>query len=323
MGRTQPLLIVVLVVASVGMMPGIAEADDDWPDGCDKAPIVNPNGEQKVSIDTPKDQDYMKMQLTKGDYLHISTIVPDRQRRLVFVIGTLDNPDFSLQDLKNATIREAVSYRTPVKFDSEEVASFKFWGEREGTNTYCFRFEDDLGDEADIPYQFTVNFSLSSPEPPKVNNQRVEELESQLEQKNQRIEELESQSIENGDITIEVTVTPANNQENFLEGGEAVVRAESESADISEMVVEYGSGTYQLDSSGEVAIPLADTGTQEMTLIYGDITKQVSIEVQPQQDQNQQNQQDTTPTGTSGPGFGIIVSLIALFGGVFLLRHYR
>jgi PGF-CTERM protein len=198
-----------------------------------------------------------------------------------------------------------------------------------------------------------LSFTLNEAEPPELvspselselesqieqKNQRISELESQLEQKNQtiielesQVEELESQSSNpsgdgNGGVTIDVTVNPANRQENFVEGGQAVVQAESENADVSEMQVEYGAGTYQLDSSGEVAIPLANTGTQEMTLVYEDTTEEVTIDVEPRDGQNQQeqqNQQDSDGSGAFGPGFGVVAAMIALLAVAFLVGRYR
>lgn len=148
-------------------------------------------------------------------------------------------------------------------------------------------------------------------------NRTISQLSALLEQKNQSINELESHSSDGSDeeVTIDVNITPANGQQNFIEGGEALVQAESENADVGELSVEYGSGTYQLDPTGTVAIPLAESGTRTLTLLHSDIMKQVSIEVQAE---NGQNQQQDTPD-ESGPGFGILTAFIAVLGSAFLL----
>lgn len=148
-------------------------------------------------------------------------------------------------------------------------------------------------------------------------NQTIEELEFKLEQKNERIEELESASGSGeGGVSIEVTITRAGGNENFVEGGKAIVRADSENADVDRMRVHYGTGSYQLDSSGEVAIPLADPGTQEMMLVYGDTTKKVSITVQDQEG-------GSNATDGTVPGFTSLGGVTALLVFSVLVSRYR
>jgi len=342
MGRAQPLLIALLVVASVGIVPGVAVADDDWPDRCENASIIEP-GSYSGQL-SPQDYDTFKVRISDGDYLS-------------FRIG-MSNPNARIQTLyhesqsevsipESSTGEDRVWVAEGLYTDDENddgVVEFDLYAQE--TGVFCF----PLMDSEDTVTNWSMSFSQGENEPPELvtgqeyknisnsvaqKDQRISERESLLEQKNQTISELESRISElnsqssngsGGDITIQVTVNPANGQQNFVEGGEAVVQAENENADVSEMSVEYGSNTYQLNSSGEVAIPLAQTGSQEMTLVYGDTTKQVSFEVQGQEGQNQQNQQnkqDTTPTGTSGLGFGIVAVFIALLCSAFLLRRYR
>lgn len=336
MGRMQPLLIMLLVVVSVGIAPGVVIADDDWPDNCGDAPIVDTTGEYSVSIDTPSDMDYIRVRLTKGDYIHFSLIVPDSQKYLhVRLRGVGNSPGVS--SLTAANNVDLAGGGVAKNFVSGVEASWKGWAEQDGSNVYCISVND--GSEAEIPYQFTLKMRLNSPDPESFKsgssqseleqmNQRISQLESLIEQKNQRISELESQVSQlersssggSSHVTIQVTVMPANGRQEFVEGGEALIQAKSENTDVSEMYADYGSGTYQLDSSGEVAIPLVQAGTQDITLAYKNTTKRVSIEVKPQE---RNNQQDTVSTGTSVPGFGVVAALVAVLGCALLFNRYQ
>lgn len=342
MGRTRPLLIALLVVASVGIVPGTVVADDQWADDCGDAQVLEAG--EYTGFLGPGDTDAFKVRMTDGDYITMNVQWDDSEASLSFdqmsgiiVSVPRDDPAYV------GTSGYSIIFQDE---DSDGRVQFQVFAEEDGL--ICLPLEE--AETGGVPTNWRMSFARGDTEPPELasperiselesqveqKNQRISQLETILEQKNQTISELESRISEleaqssngsGGDVTIQVTVTPANGQQNFVEGGQAVVQAESENADVSEMSVEYGSGAYQLDSSGQVAIPLAQTGTQEMTLVYGDITKQVSFEVQAegeQNQQNQQNQQDTTPTGTSGPGFGIVVALIAILGSAFLLQRYR
>lgn len=324
MGRKRPLLVILLVVASVGIVPqAIGASSDDWVDNCNEAEVSSTSGEYVGSIDSPRDRDVIKFRLKKGEYISSSMLIPEEED--TFDIIEID-AEGTFDDVENADNTDTILHAS----DGPVTVSFKYYAEEDGT--HCLQIQDG-GENADIPYQWRMNVNYNNPEPAQFEvtkyREQVVELESKLQQKNQtiselesRISELESQSSNSGsgDVNIHVSVNPANGQQSFVEGGEALIQAESENADVSEMSIQYGSGTYQLGSSGQVAVPLAQTGTQEMTLVYGDNRKQVSFEVQAQ---GEQNQQDTTPTGTSGPGFGIVVALIALFGSASILRRYR
>jgi len=340
MKGTQSLLLALLVVVSVGTVPGTVAAED-WPDSCDDAPIVEPTGEYDITVSSPNDDSAMKIKMQKGDYIYFSMSTPTG-----LTVEVDGNPDslhgssVSITDISG--VEPSDNSRGVVSVPQGSGSSWQVWGERDEEHTYCIRING--GGDEDIPFTSTLYMEKNSPNPPDTGgersnqleseleqkNQRISELETQLEQKNERISELESRieelesrptpTAESGSVNIQVTVNPTNGQ-NFVEGGEAVVQAESENADVSEMQVEYGAGTYELDSSGEVAIPLAETGTQEMSLVHGDTTKQLSIDVQAQGGQNQQDQQDTS--STNGPGFGVVVAMIAILGGTLLFGRYR
>jgi len=293
------------------------------------------------------------IELSKGDFIQgLLSYNTERTNSGISVYSRTDSREPYASDL-SLTAENEWTYASSPRIENEKPengpAEFRLYNEGPD-DMVCVALATPFDDST--PWE--LSFELDESEPPELvspselselesqmeqKNQRISELESLLEQKNltiseleSRVEELESQASTtsgDGNITIDVMVNPANGQENFVEGGEAVVQAESENADVSEMQVEYGSGTYQLDSSGEAAIPLAQTGTQEITLVYGDITEQVSFDVQTQDGQgdqqnqeDQQNQQETAESEESGPGFGIITAVITTFVFALLIGRY-
>ncbi|MDB2226318.1 PGF-CTERM sorting domain-containing protein [Halorubrum ezzemoulense] len=340
MERLLPFLTALLVIVSVGMAPGVVVADDKWADSCRNADVVSATDRYTGSIDSPRDEDVMKISVDKGDYVSTSLIAPQEADEVYVSYSERT----SFQNVENAETGGTVG--TPrVNVEGGVNANWEMWPEN--SDTYCL----EIGGQGEAPYEWELSLTLNAPEPTSVETadsqnridtlenqinqkeERITELESILQQKNQTINELKSESTNNSseDVSIEVTVAPVNDQENFVEGSEALVQAESDNADVARMSVGYGSGTYQLDSNGQVRIPLIQNGTQEMTLTYSNTTKQVSFEVQPQEPQNQQerqnqqdqqNEQDTTTTGTSVPGFGVAVTIVALVSSMFVIQRY-
>ena len=305
MAKISPLLIALLVVASVGVLPGTAVADDDWPERCDSddVTVVDATGEYDVTIDTPDDRDVFKVELDIGEYIHISTLVPDVKHdlRLGYVRS---EGDASLQDGKNVIVRDRTLQL--YNFERGEKASWKLWAESEGSNTYCFRFREAATD-AEVPYKYSLNLSLNNPEPPKVGSQRIKELESELEEKKQRINEFESQleqkdqrisdlksqleqknqtisqlKQQSGDVNINIEVEPAGSQQNFIKGGKARISVNSENADWDKFSVEYKGDSYSVGDSGTTTIPLSGTGDQQLRFHYGEMSKSTSISVKSQ-----------------------------------------
>ena len=354
--RGTPLLIILVVIASVGIVPqAVSASEDEWPDNCNEAPLVS-DGQYSGVMNTPSDRDVLRIEMDEGDYLTVSALVPSE------AVGAELRPAASHRNNIGWSIKKLINGDGD-RLEPGVEGTIAWWAEEDGV--FCFRIIE-VDDTAEFPYEWEMSISLNDPEPAGFEvtelrekndelesqitqkNDRISELESLLEQKNQtivelesRVEELESQSSNGGgdsDVTIDVTINPSDGQENFIEGGQAVVQVESESASVSDMRVEYGAGTYELDSSGEVAIPLAQTGRQEMTVVYGDTTEQVSIDVQAQADSQQDGsgassdgqqdsagEDDSSGDGVSGVGngFGIVVAVIALLGAALILRRNR
>lgn len=339
--RTRVLVVAVLVVISLGTMPGTAVADD-FPQFCDDAPIIS-GGQISGQLEELADQDAFAIRLQQGQYVSLSVDMPSEKAQApkIFTANTREGENINndnhvvARGVRDMSIMTGHAYGFTELHGESPRAELWAKTDRFSESKLCLIVHDK---DWKTPYEWEITIERSDPdvtlfevreledkvvelqnqlEENEGNGERISELESQLEQKNQRIDELESrveelelQSSDGGGsgVSIDVTVTPANGQQNFVEGGEAIVQAESENADVSGIAVEYGAGTYQLDSSGQVAIPLADTGEQQMTVIYGDTTEEVSINVHSQQNQ----QQDGTTSGNSGPGFGIIATAVAL-----------
>ncbi|AZH26014.1 hypothetical protein [Haloplanus aerogenes] len=145
--------------------------------------------------------------------------------------------------------------------------------------------------------------------------QRISELESEVEELKDQTEELEAQlesAQESQEVSLEITVRPGEGQNNFVAGGVALVEVEAGSASLSQLQIEYRSGTYEVDQDGQIRIPLADTGQHEMKFVYGDTTESVTLNVQHQDGQ-------TNQTGGSAPGFGfgIAIATILCLGLLF------
>jgi PGF-CTERM protein len=369
--RKLVLLVAVVVIVSVGATPvSAATQEDEWPEECDEAPIIS-DEEISGELSTSSDEDSFRVRFQEGQYLDISTDIPSDKSQNP-VLSMFDNQgdgftrvsfgdNLGIRGLQHGTTNDLEQILLDGSKNSHSV---ELWAVTNGfsENPLCITVREDDDEEWETPYSWELTIERSDPDVTlfevrqledrivELQNrlddagERVSEFESKLEEKNERInnlqsrvEELESQSSggsANGDVTITVTVDPANEQENFVEGGQAIVQADSESADVSDIQVEYGDGTYEMDSSGEVLIPLAQTGTQEVSLVYGDTTEQVSIDVQesgdsqqgdyrPSDDSQQQSTGGDNGSSGEGPGFGIVIGVIALVSVAAILRMNR
>jgi len=177
--------------------------------------------------------------------------------------------------------------------------NLRIYGEEDGV--VCLPLED--AESGGVPTGWRMSFARGETEPPQLADpERIDKLESLLERKNQTIEQLRTQlntTESGGDVTIDVTVSPGGGQQAFLEGGEALIEAQAQDVDFSELKVKYGSGTYSLNTSGQVVVPLVDTGEQSMEFVYEDASEQVSIDVQSPQTQEQEPTTTATEAATS------------------------
>lgn len=342
MVRIRPFLMLFFIVVGVGIVSGTAVADDEWTGKCDNAEEISP-GAYSGTL-SPEDQDSFVVEIPQGDYINV---------RLEWENENLTGIQFMDDAFKYGGVEyEHDSHQESTRDMEGKFSSASILYNGKGRDAVTpspsdMPFETRVYSEGDGPVclgvlayegagDWKMSFSIQDEEPPALVDQHeareieneIEELESLLEQKNQTISELNSNSSNSdiGGVDIDVTINPGNGQENFVEGGKAVIKAESENADISEMYVEYRDGIFQFDSSGKTIVPLSEIGTQELTLVYGNATEQASIDVQSRGDQasqNPQNQEDENPTEMDGSGLGVVAVMIALIGGMLLLSRYR
>lgn len=348
--RVVTILTALLVTTSMAVVAQPVAADDKWADRCKKAEQIDA-GSYTGSL-TPGDDDVFNIRIPDGESITVS---------LAWNQEAVDTPGIHITNGDASTTGDSpvqehsgggvTSWSLTDKNDDGQV-TFTLYGEDSeltcvylsGSDEGSTNWEMSIARNEATPAEIgstgqnqnieQKNQQISELESQiEQKNQRISELESQLEQKNQSIQELESQVQElqsqssnsdssGQDVSIQVTVNPADGQENFVRGSKAVVQAESENADVSKMAVQYGSGTYQLDSSGKASIPLAETGEQQMKLVYGETTKQVSIQVRERQTPSggeapqQDNEEDQNQVEQSLPDSGGIEDDIGFWGSL-------
>jgi len=318
----RPAFIVLIVLAGVAVVPAPAVAADEYPGECSDAPVVDATGEYTGSHDTPQDNDAMRVVLDRGDYLQVRAGFPDSA---VDPAILLPEPDYTIRNLSMGS-RDASQYGSWIEATPSSETTFEFWAEESGT--FCFAMSGD--EDADIPYQWRLSLTKNSPTAPEFTpasdelQNRVESLESKLEEKNETIANLRSQLEETGseeqrNLTIEIDVEPADGRQNFVSGGEAQVSVQNDDIDLSEIAVKFGSATYDLGGDGQGKVALIDAGTKELVVVYGDVRESVMLNVQersgPADSQSQSAQEGRESddlTDGSGPGFGITSVVVAV-----------
>jgi len=153
---------------------------------------------------------------------------------------------------------------------------------------------NDLQSEIDSKEQ-TIN-DLQSEIDSK--EQTINDLQSEIDNKEQTINDLETE-LESAteDVSISVSVEPADARQSFVEGGSAIVEASSDDADFEKLSLESNGQTFEFDSSGETRVPLESAGTQEMTLEYADTSESFSLNVQ----ESNSGTTETSPGETDSP----------------------
>lgn len=177
MSKIQLYLIALLVVASLGIVPGSVTADDEYPEWgeCDEAPVVS-SGTYSGQIDSPDDVDSIAFDLKKGEYVSFMIEVSEKEEDFGVEImsGTVGQKE-SITDVRNA---EYVVEEHPgvgkfiTEVDGGIPAYWKLWGEEESETRYCIAIDaapmrgQSVGD---VPYgwELTVekNGEISTPTP--------------------------------------------------------------------------------------------------------------------------------------------------------------
>lgn len=186
--------------------------------------------------------------------------------------------------------------------------------------------------------KWAFSMAINDNAPPLIRGSgNADELRTEIERKNQRITELERQ-VENlqaqlesrqgdSDVTITVEVSPSGGQRSFVKGGTAIIDAQSELADLSQLEVQYRGNTYAVDSTGQAAIPLSATGEQELTFSYQGVSESVMLDVIPADEADSTGVSGSTP-GEDGdiipvPGFGVPIAIAAFLAFALLASRRR
>lgn len=331
---------VVLCVA----MTATPVAADDMADNCEEARVLS-DGTYSDRI-TPNDKDVFILELDEGDYITANLSWDHNITSAVFFTDELTHTEvYTSVDLtetgKNAR-GEGISYSSIFSNNDKQRypradGSVQFEATAQGdAGKVCISIGTRSNERS---HDWTLSFSTNQPAVEygpggSGDSGTVERLEQQLERKNEtiqqleeRVDELESQlnATNNGQsITVQVTVNPSGNQQGFVQGGTAIVIAESAQAELSKLQIDYRGNTYSLDASGQAAIPLTGTGEQEVTFRYAGVSESVILDVQ-SQEQQRSTVTDTPSTDGGGeiipvgsPGFGPIPALVALLAVAFL-----
>ncbi|ELZ22375.1 hypothetical protein C475_17723 [Halosimplex carlsbadense 2-9-1] len=338
----------LLVIVSATAVAQPAAGTDEYPADCDEAPLVETPTTLRGTIDVGSDVDSVRLEAQRGDYLSVRAMAGEGAD--TFVVSSPPDPEINFRNESGAV--EHIDLNT---YDYErEIAAgvegtYEVWPQADGV--LCLQIDDE-GTPERLPYDWRLSLAENDPQPPEfvpaseelrdrvdalgsrvdeqqqrierlqslldARNRTVSELRSRLAAKNETIEGLRSQS-SGDDVTIDVTVTPTDGGQTFVSGEKARVEAEADGAATANLVVEYGSGVYELGGAGSVAVPLAETGEQSLTVRYGETTETVSIDVASSDPQSAAS----TPTGTagSGPGFGLVGAAVALLAGALFARR--
>lgn len=324
MRKLVVVISVTLVLLSVTPQP--VAADDTWPDSCRDAPVIEP-GTHSGTL-TPDDYDVFKVEgLSEGDFIHLTLRRPSGGPSMLIGKHRDQDSPFTSQDVSDWF--EQLAGEEPVTeytatFDAEPVAGFPMADHQiddnggkmsvklyrqSGSGPVCVPLTTITQEGTD----WSINFTTNDNTPPTVPSQeRIAELESQVDELQQELERAESEnSSSQGAVVINITVTPASDRQNFVTGGKAQVTVESDDVDPQDVVVEYGSATYDVPASGQVEIALADPGTHELDVVYEDIKQTKTFRVQESSGEDGQQSGNGPISTGSGPGFGFSAAIVA------------
>ena len=317
----------------------VPEGEDKWPDrSYNDAPIVDATGTHSGVLDVPDDVDYFRVKLQRGEFITVSTrVAPGHQDYRVLISGS------------------SLTYRNHIEDDPDVTSSGRAItvgpsADGSGSSLEVLANEDtivqfgvrDRNDDANYPYEWEVNLNKNSHEVQTLGSsdasqERIAELQTTIEEQQEQIEELRTQldsRTQGQQVTINVEVMPSAEQDAFVAGEKALVRASSENADITQVAVQYQSGTYRLDENGQMKVPLVDAGPHELRVQYGDTAEVVELTVQEapreaqqevqqetQSDQEVQRASQRTTSSPSVPGFGIPAAVTAIALILLLIRR--
>lgn len=287
--KGRVLAVTISVAVGFAVVPGSVVADDQYPTTCrDTTPITEPGAHSGTL--SPDDSDALLIKIPQGDYIttQIEFTSPTDSVRL-----DISASDETFTDPDGSALTKARSDNPVIQLNRGEHSflrirpgrvTFRIYNEDE--NPMCLKlgtYESNTGD-------WKLSFSRGDAKPPSLSEnagghseEELSSLRQTITEQQQRITELEAQLAAernaSQDVTIDVTVQPGEEQQAFVDGGTAVVTAESQQADLSQLTAEYRGDTYQV-IDGSVRLPLQGTGEQAVTLRYGDTAETVRFAVQ-------------------------------------------
>ena len=130
--KIKPVLLLVVVVVSLIGSAGAVQAEDEWPDSGDNAPIVSPDSDLSGTIDTAEDIDTFRMQLSEGDSISMLADVPIEEERFRVTYEAVEG-EVSIRDVKNGNRNTFTRDSAPDGYiheiDSLSNASWTVWAE--------------------------------------------------------------------------------------------------------------------------------------------------------------------------------------------------
>jgi hypothetical protein len=318
---------------------------DQFNEICREASTFSATSVQTGAINTPKDKDVFSITLKEGEYVTVTPLIPESEGEVQIVMRkpyrneTYSFHNVNLEDgVSKPNYQDKYHRITSTEYNGGiQNSSLELWAETD--ITVCFAIKEESSSKATIPYQWRIELSKNSPntggdvsqpendsgfdnttEKAVNENQRITELENQvnrlearLEEKNRTIQRLRQQlnatDSGGGDVSIDVSVSPGQNQQGFVAGGSAVVEASSTSGSVAGLEVQLGNRQYTFNRAGQIEIPLQEAGTQEMVFRYQDTVERMSLDVQSQSQEDKDTSSDTsteidtaTETGTEEGG---------------------
>lgn len=364
MGRVWlPVVLVCIAMVGAAATPVPVAAQDDWPDSCGTDVQMVEPGAYSGTL-SPNDEDVIRIDLDEGDYISYTLEIDSPSSEQSFFVqandGSLTESDGTQLEADTGPDPTVVTLQAGATGFNMQPGDVQHRAYSKRNDGLCMR----LGSLNDGTGEWRFAFEINEASPPPVgggDNGEVAELEQELEEKNEtiqeqeeRIAELEAQldAADGGqNVTINVEVQPGGDNQAYIDGGTAVVSADSEQADLSQMTVRYNGEDYRL-MDGDLALTLQGTGMQELQFQYGDTTETAMIDVQesdsatatsdqddgtsPSDGEDEESPssnedssaddesagddeastggEDESPSGEeeSLPGFGVVVTLIAL-----------
>jgi hypothetical protein len=196
--RTLPIALAFLTALAM-VAPatvGGATPQDKWPSDCgeyDEEQFQNSTGVSTGVLDVPADEDAFWIQLDRGDYVTMSTLVPETHNYFRISVYTGQGNIV----VRNRDTEDGVSYGTSgdnYYIDIQDQAngsdsSWQIWAN--GNSTICIDVQETTEQGAEFPYEWQIRLQKNSPTIENSGHQVLSQKEA--EQQRQQLTSLEKQ----------------------------------------------------------------------------------------------------------------------------------